>query len=93
MTILSCYLTADELATTGIENVRLDLVLGMIVCLAALALLWCGVQMIRLKSRTLSYVGAFLSIALFLPAGLVVAILTYSALGRKPVREFYRVHV
>jgi len=59
--------------------------------LLAPLLVWCGIQLKRIESRRLSYLGAALSVVLFLPVGWVACIWAIIALNRPIVREAFRV--
>ena len=54
-------------------------------------LLWCGIQLKRIESRGLCYLGAALSVVLFLPLGWAICIWAIVALNRPVVREAFRV--
>jgi hypothetical protein len=54
-------------------------------------LLWCGIQLKRIESPGLCYLGAALSVVLFLPLGWAICIWAIVALNRPVVREAFRV--
>ncbi|MCE3018906.1 MAG: hypothetical protein ACK56W_25620 [Pirellula sp.] len=58
--------------------------------LLAPLLVWCGLQLKRVESRRLSYLGAVLSVVLFLPLGWAICIWAIVALNRPIVREAFR---
>ena len=58
--------------------------------LLAPLLVWCGLQLKRVESRRLSYLGAVLSVVMFLPLGWAICIWAIVALNRPIVREAFR---
>jgi len=61
-----------------------------VIAILPLILVWCGLAMVRLTSRRLSYAGAALSLFLFLPVGLFIGIWALIVLDRLVVREAFR---
>jgi hypothetical protein len=59
--------------------------------LLAPLLIWCGIQLKRIESRGLCYLGAALSVMMFLPLGWAICIWAIVALNRPIVREAFRV--
>lgn len=52
-------------------------------------LVFCGIQLVRLRSLRLAYIGAALAALLFLPVGWIICFWTIMLLSRPEVREVF----
>ena len=75
----------------GIPNLASPQNIFMFTFLLAPLLIWCGIKMKHVESRGLCYLGAALSVVLFLPLGWAICIWAIVALNRPVVREAFRV--
>lgn len=82
---------AADVYSRGIPNLASPQNFFMFTFLLAPLLIWCGLQLKRIESRGLSYLGAVLSVVMFLPLGWVICIWAIVALNRPIVREALRV--
>jgi len=82
---------AVDVYSRGVPNPASPQNVFMFTFLLAPLLVWCGMQLKRIESRRLAYLGAALSVVLFLPVGWFVCIWAMIALNRPMVREAFRV--
>jgi hypothetical protein len=82
---------AVDVYSRGLPNLASPQNIVMFTFLLAPLLLWCGIQLKRIESRGLCYLGAALSVVLFLPLGWAICIWAIVALNRPVVREAFRV--
>ena len=82
---------AVDVYSRGIANLASPQNIVMFTFLLAPLLLWRGIQLKRIESRGLCYLGAALSVVLFLPLGWAICIWAIVALNRPVVREAFRV--
>ena len=82
---------AVDVYSRGVPNLASPQNVFMFMFLLAPLLILCGIQLKRIESRRLSYLGAALSVVLFLPLGWAVCIWAIIALNRPMVREAFRV--
>ena len=82
---------AVDVYSRGIPNPMSPQNAFMFMFLFAPLLVWCGIQMKRIEFHTLCYLGAALSVVLFLPLGWAICIWAVVALNRPIVREAFRV--
>jgi hypothetical protein len=82
---------AVDVYSRGVPNLASPQNVFMFMFLLAPLLILCGIQLKRIESRRLSYLGAALSVVLFLPLGWAVCIWAIIALNRPIVLEAFRV--
>ena len=82
---------AVDVYSRGVPNLASPQTVFMFMFLLAPLLILCGIQLKRIESRRLSYLGAALSVVLFLPLGWAVCIWAIIALNRPIVLEAFRV--
>ena len=82
---------AVDVYSRGVPNLASPQNVFMFMFLLAPLLILCGIQLKRIESRRLSYLGAALSVVLFPPLGWAVCIWAIIALNRPMVREAFRV--
>jgi hypothetical protein len=82
---------AVDAYSRGLPNLASPQNVFMFGFLLAPLLVWCGIQLKRVESRGLGYLGAALSVLLFLPLGWAICIWAIIALNRPIVREAFRI--
>ena len=82
---------AVDVYSRGVPNLASPQNVFMFMFLLAPLLILCGIQLKRIESRRLSYLGAALSVVLFLPLGWAVCIWAIIAFNRPIVLEAFRV--
>ena len=82
---------AVDVYSRGVPNLASPQNVFMFMFLLAPLLILCGIQLKRIESRRLSYLGAALAVVLFLPLGWAVCIWAIIALNRPIVLEAFRV--
>ena len=90
LSILFAIAIAFDIQSRGVPNPTSPQNIFMFTFLLAPLLIWCGIQLKRIGSRGLSYLGAALSVVLFLPLGWAICIWAIVSLNRPIVREAFR---